>query len=409
MAAWRYLRGWSEAELAARLDAIEPLSLNFPASEALTIENGWNRVQSHATIAYEKPGPPGEAFQRAWHAISIFEHSDPRIVIAHFRVDVPLERRRILLELHALGLRFLCPASIGAVHEESDGARSRRGFTMETLDGHIERGRESFLLEKDHATGELRFRIEAAWREGDFPNAWSHAGFEILGRRYQRAWHRLAHLRLRRLAAGPDIHPPSEGIAHEGHRIPSGPVQLFAQRGLGRRGVDVEQEIEDMRRDTSWRAAGLGALSGVRSLGPPALVAWGFQRRRALRLSPFLAVLAAGEMIADKFPIPPRTSPLPLAGRAISGAIVGALAAGRQERWRRSALVGASVAVASTFVSGMVRTHASRRSTALGYLVAAVEDALVLGAGARLAGAALAHTRDEAFEHAATRPPTAPG
>jgi len=389
MAEWRYLRGWSDDEVAARLERSEALPLNFSVDDPLTIENGWNHVRSHATIAREAPGPPAEAFGRAWRAITVFEHSDPRIVVGHFRADVPLERRRILLQLQVFGLRFLCPARVGSVREESDGAVTRRGFTIETLEGHIERGRELFLLEKDHATGEVRFRIEAAWQEGDFPNAWSHAGFEILGRRYQRAWHRLAHLRLRRLAAGPEVHPAGEAFAHEGHWLPSEPVQFYAQRGLGRRGVDVEQEVEDMRRDTFWRAAGLGALSGVRSMGPPALLAWGLERRRGPRFTPILALLGAGEMVADKFPIPSRTHPVSLAGRALSGAIVGGLAAGRKERWKSSALVGASAAVASTFVSGTARAHAARRSPALGYVVAAAEDALVVGAGARLATSAV--------------------
>lgn len=389
MAQWRYRRGWSEGELATRLDRIESLPLNFTAYESLTTENGWSHVKSHATIGREEPGPPEEAgaLTRAWRAIQGFEHSDPRIVVAHFRASIPLERRRILLELRALGLRFLCPARIGSVLKESGNASTRLGFTMETLEGHIERGRELFLLEKDHATGDVRFEIEASWREGDFPTAWSHLGFLLVGRRYQRAWHRLAHLRLRRLAAGLDAHELPGGVAHEGHRIPTEPVQFYAQRGIGRRGVDVEQEEEDMRRNTFWRAAGLGALSGVRSLGPPALLAWRLERRRARRLSPFLAVLGAGELVADKFPIPGRTRPVSLVGRALSGAIVGGLAAGRGESRKGSALVGAMAAVASTFVSGTARAHAIRRSPALGYAIAAAEDALVLNAGARLAAA----------------------
>ncbi|HEY0839311.1 MAG TPA: DUF1990 family protein [Vulgatibacter sp.] len=389
MAEWRWLRGWSQAELAERLGGIEALPLNFEPCEVLTTENGWNAVQSHAVIAREAPGPPAAAFQRSWRAISIFEHSDPRIVIGHFRGDVPLERRRLLLELHALGLRFLCPVRVGSVRADEDGARTSRGFTIETLEGHIERGRELFLLEKDHANGEVRFRIEAAWRDGDFPAAWAHLGFRIVGRRYQRAWHRLAHLRLRRLAAGLDVHdlPGGGALSHEGHRIPFEPVQFYAQRGMGRRGIDVEQEVEDMRRDTFWRAAGLGALAGVRSLGPPALIAWRREGRRR-RLSPLLAALGAGEMVADKFPIPSRTRPASVVGRAISGAVVGGLSARRRERRGAAALVGATAAVASTYVSGTARAHALRRSRALGYVVAAVEDAVVLGAGSRLAGAA---------------------
>jgi len=395
MAEWRHLRGWSEAEIAPRLDAIVALPLNFRDDGALTPADGWNVVKSHAVIAREDPGPPSAngAFSRVWRAVVDFEHSDPRIVIAHFHPATPLVRRHLLLELRALSLRFLCPARVAAVQAESDGASTRRGFTIETLAGHIERGRELFLLEKDHDTGDVRFRIEAAWREGDFPTLWSRVGFELIGRRYQRAWHRLAHLRLRRIAAGLEPHDSlaGVGIAHEGHRMPFEQVQFFAQRGIGRSGVDVEQEVEDMRRDTLWNAAGLGALSGVRSLGPPALLGWRFGRRPGSILS----ILSAGEMIADKLPIPPRTRPGPLLARAISGAVAGRLVAGRREPWKGASLVGASAAVASTFLSASLRAKAIRRSRTLGYVVAAAEDALVYGVGTRLA--ARAWTRGRTF------------
>ncbi|HWV39849.1 MAG TPA: DUF1990 family protein [Vulgatibacter sp.] len=385
MARWRHLRGWSDAELAACLDAAEELPLNFRDDLPLVPERGWNRVRSRAVIAREAPGPPSTAgaFSRAWRAVEAFEHSDPRIVVAHFRPSVPLERRHLLLELRPLSLRFLCPARVAAVRAESDAASTRRGFTIETLAGHVERGREEFLLEKDHRTGEVRFGIEAAWREGDFPSLWSRIGFELLGRRYQRAWHRLAHLRLRQIAAGLEAHDPLAGVglAHEGRQMPFEQVQFFAQRGLGRRGVEVEQEVEDMRRDTLWNAAGLGALSGVRSLGPPALLGGRLGRRAGSLLS----ALGAGEMVADKLPIPPRTRPASLVARAISGAFAGGMAARRRRSRGRASLVGASAAVAATFLSGRLRAMAVRRSRLLGHVVAIAEDALVIGAGRRLA------------------------
>lgn len=385
MARWRFLRGWTAEELDENLSKAATLEPNFSDDGGLSRELGWNVVTSRASIAREAPGVPveGGAFSLAWEAIARFEHSDPRIVAVHFRRGAELPERLLLLELRALGLRFLCPARIAAVQTGGDADFTHRSFTLETLRGHIERGKERFLLEKDHRTGEIRFLIEAAWLPGDLPNWWSRLGFELVGRRYQRAWHRLAHLRLRRIAAGAGAERSRAGgdIEQEGAPMAIQPVQFVAQRGLGRWGVDVEQEMEDMRRDTLWRAAGFGALSGIRSLGPPAIL-W----RPKRGLGPALVLLAAGEMIADKLPIPPRTRPISLAARALSGGLAGGQATGTRRRWRGSgALVGATAAIASTFLSREVRAWADRRSRALGYAVAIAEDAVVVFAGARLA------------------------
>lgn len=399
MAEWRYLRRWTDDELAERLAALDGLGRNFRLDEEMSPRRGWNVIHSHAVVAREAVGPPvaGGPFERLWVALRHFHHSDPRIVLAHFRKDAPLEERDQLLELSALGLRYLCPVRIGATREATGDASTLRGFALDTLDGHIERGREWFYLDKDHVTGEVRFRIEAIWQPGDFPTAWSQLGFHMVGRRYQRAWHRLAHLRLRRIAAGldPDETFGPGGLVHEGPPIPSEPVQFFAQRGLGRRGVDVEQEQEDMRRDRMWRAIALGALAGVRSAGAPAVLVGQLERRgkdvwsghRARRrFGVPLAVLAAAEGVADKLPITPaRTAPPSLAARALAGAFVGSATARKRESKLAPAVLGAAAATAATFASYRIRQAGIRRSKALGYAVAVAEDALVFWAGTRLA------------------------
>lgn len=397
MTGWRYLVGWSEAELASWLAHARALPRNFDVDAPLTAERGWNIIHSRATVGQEPPGPPvpGGAFERLWSALQRFHHSDPRIVVAHFRDDLPFEDRRVLLELRALGLRFLCPTAIGGRRDDADAETSLRGFSMETIDGHIERGREWFLLEKEHATGRIHFRIEASWLPGQFPTWWSRLGFALVGRRYQRAWHRLAHLRLRRIAAGlvPDEIVGPDHVVHEGPPMPTEPVQFFAQRGVGRYRVDVEEEVEEMNADTLWRAVGLGALSGLRSFGPAAvLVRQRAARRRSLlgprkRAGRALGLLAAGEVLADKLPFtPPRTQAASLLARMSAGAFVGGrVARGKGEARLLPALLGAAAAAGATYGIFHARRLAARRSKGLGLLVAVAEDALVFWGGQRLA------------------------
>ena len=136
----------------------------------------------------------------------------------------------------------------------------------------------------------------------------------------------------------------------------------------------------------------LGAMTGVRSLSGIATVS----RRLAdhdLRargklartlasetVADSLRVLAIGECIGDKLPfIPPRTDPLPLAGRLILGAVSGYLVAPRRRR-AVPALAGAMAALASAFGAYYLRRELTRDGAVPDPIVGLAEDAAVLGA-----------------------------
>lgn len=232
MAEWRIGRGWSDRELAERIEAARGLPLNFTdPPEQMTAERGWNRYFSESVIAREPPGPPVPEgrFARGSVAVAAYYFSDPTIVTGHFDPAEPLLGRPMLLELKPLGvLHFLSGVVVAAVRDETGDERSVFGFRYDTLQGHIERGREWFLLTKEHATGEISFRIEAAWLPGEFPNWWSRVGFHTIGIRYQRVWHHRAHGRLHRLAHDPDLHPPTP---EDGPLARTGPRVTFQRFG----------------------------------------------------------------------------------------------------------------------------------------------------------------------------------
>jgi hypothetical protein len=96
------------------------------------------------------------------------------------------------------------------------------GFRYDTLEGHIERGFEWFLLTKEHATGEVRFKIEAHWQLGQFPNWWSRLGFRLIGEHYRTLWRHRAPERLRELAEQPARKPVAApgDLAHRGDVTP---------------------------------------------------------------------------------------------------------------------------------------------------------------------------------------------
>jgi hypothetical protein len=108
------------------------------------------------------------------------------------------------------------------------------------------------------------------------------------------------------------------------------------------------------------------------------------------RLRAALLVAAAGEMAGDKSPwIPPRSDPAALVGRVISGALAGRLVGGVQ-----GARVGAATAAASTYASERARALLGERLGLPDPVLAAAEDALVVGLASVGAGAAQAGQDD---------------
>jgi uncharacterized membrane protein/uncharacterized protein (UPF0548 family) len=408
MIEWRWRSGWTEAELVPRLRQARALKRNFPDAEGeMTLEAGWGQVRSEARLGREPPGPPqpGGLFERARQVLETFDFSDPRIVRWHFTKDEPLRGRTVLLELISLGkkLRYLCAVRVGGTRLEYGETCSVYGFSFETLEGHIEAGREWFLLKKDHESGEVRFHIEASWRPGQFPNWWSRVGFTMVGRRYQRAWHRLTQLRLRELTRHrPELvgQPAHSGrLEHSGHELELGPVQFFAQQARGRRELKVDEEVETVSRGQWWTPLGLGVLAGMRSMSAPTLVSRRLSQdpgQRTDRLSaalskpwvtPVLGLLALGELVVDKLPkTPARVKLVPLSGRVLTGALAGASSVAGKKRGAvlLAAALGGLAAVASSWAFYSLRTAATKRLRIPNFAAALGEDALVAVLGARL-------------------------
>lgn len=152
-------------------------------------------------------------------------------------------------------------------------------------------------------------------------------------------------------------------------------------------------------RTTLALAAGFGAIAGMRSMAPLALLSRQLAGRSARGHSPalrlltqrptanILTALAAAEMVADKTPVvPDRTEPQPLGGRIAMGALAGAAVAmwrGGPAGW--AALVGGAAAAASTHLAYRLRKAAGQAAPIPDVVLGLAEDALVVAAGSRLA------------------------
>jgi uncharacterized membrane protein len=139
----------------------------------------------------------------------------------------------------------------------------------------------------------------------------------------------------------------------------------------------------------------IGVVAGLRSLTAPAVVAWA-AHRNWLRLHgtalsfmgstaavAIFAVLAIGELIADKLPsTPSRTKAPGLTARILFGALSGAsVALSASQSTIVGAGLGACGGVVGAFGGYQVRTRLVRMLRVPDLVIALLEDALAIAAG----------------------------
>jgi uncharacterized membrane protein len=144
-------------------------------------------------------------------------------------------------------------------------------------------------------------------------------------------------------------------------------------------------------------AAGLGAVSGLRTMQALAWVSRDLSSRRVRRgasgleralarrdVALVLRGLASGELAVDKLPgIPARIEVPPLLGRALAGGVVGSVAAG-PHREALGGAVGAGAAVVGAFTGWFLRREFGRVTHMPDLAVALLEDALAVAAARAL-------------------------
>ena len=136
----------------------------------------------------------------------------------------------------------------------------------------------------------------------------------------------------------------------------------------------------------------IGVFAGLRSLTPPAMVAWAvhlgwlkLDRPLALIGSipavAILSVLAVAELVADKLPnTPNRTSPLGLIVRILTGGITGAcVSSGGGQSAAIGAVLGVIGGIAGAFGGYQARTRLVRALGCPDIYVALLEDLVAIG------------------------------
>lgn len=142
-------------------------------------------------------------------------------------------------------------------------------------------------------------------------------------------------------------------------------------------------------------AFGIGVVTGLRSMTGPALVCWAAHlgwldledSRLALMGSSAatyaFSAFAIGELIADKLPfIPNRTSPGPLFGRIVLGALCGAtLCAAGGYSMAVGAILGGLGGVVGAFAGYQARARLVTKLGCPDWVIAVLEDVVAVGGG----------------------------
>lgn len=142
-------------------------------------------------------------------------------------------------------------------------------------------------------------------------------------------------------------------------------------------------------------ALGIGLVTGLRSMTGPAVVCWaahlGWINLEGSRLSLMgstaatyaFSAFAIGELVADKLPfIPNRTSPGPLFGRIVLGALCGAtLCAAGDYSMALGAVLGGVGGLVGAFAGYQARKGLVAKLGCADWVVAVLEDLIAGGGG----------------------------
>lgn len=146
-----------------------------------------------------------------------------------------------------------------------------------------------------------------------------------------------------------------------------------------------------------FQVIGLGIVTGMRSAMGPAFTSYSLNQEPSdkLRRSPlafmqkpvtarFLQTMAAGELVVDKAPgTGDRIAAAGIAGRALSGALVGAtLYQAKGGKAWKGGLIGAVAAVAAAYAFFYLRRETGRKFKVRDAALGGVEDAVAVGIAA---------------------------
>lgn len=171
------VRAWSE---------LADARINYSGDEVH--RPAWNFDTHRSMLPPERPGPPEPegSWEQARVLLRDYQFSPPELVRALYDPAAPLLGRNMLLEARFHGLHFYVGVRVTELVDETRTNGERRwGWAYETLDGHLERGKITFEVEKHPATGAVRFVVSSYSQRAPSLGWLTALGWRMFGRRTQ--------------------------------------------------------------------------------------------------------------------------------------------------------------------------------------------------------------------------------
>lgn len=183
--------------LRTRLDSLASLRPNFaPGDLPAVARDPWHVDDYCRELPPESPGEPvdGGPFEIAAELIADYGFADRSRLRAFYDAGRSLEGRDMLLEIRYLAFTVPVGVRVTTVFDEvrhEDGGPVRiKGWTYQTLEGHIERGQIDYQVWKWLDSGRVQFRIHAVSQIAEIDDPFLRLGFRFVGRREQVAFAR---------------------------------------------------------------------------------------------------------------------------------------------------------------------------------------------------------------------------
>lgn len=181
-------------------------------------------------LGTEPPGPPVDpgVWQAACLLVRDYEFTPPEIVRAAYLPEAPLLGRDLLLEGRFAFLRFVMGVRITELLDCTRNGERVWGWSYETLDGHLERGRVDYEVVKDLDSGAVDFVARSCSQANPRLGPLLRLGWALFGRRTQLRFYRRIGERLRGLVHAGGTGEPQErgGVVI----VPSGVRSRLADR-----------------------------------------------------------------------------------------------------------------------------------------------------------------------------------
>lgn len=197
MAGYGHWFGWGDPR--ALLDDLAHRSINYRQDE---LGNGtWHHDTHRTDLPAERPGPPEQAgtWEIARRLVESYEAAAPAIIRGVYRADAELCGRDMLLEGRFHGLHFHMGVRVTDVVDgtREDGTRVW-GWSYETLEGHLERGRMTYEVLKHTGSGRVEFVTHGISQQAPTLGPVIGLGWRLFGRRTQLRFYRECGRRMAR-------------------------------------------------------------------------------------------------------------------------------------------------------------------------------------------------------------------